>query len=146
MMKKWTVLLLALALCGSLAACGGNTQPAEDAAEDDKETVETVKPEDETDKQDDAQKDDGDTPTSDQSTSAETDKGSTSSAGSSGTGGGTSGSTGSASSGNTLSNAGSGTTAPSTGGGFRLYRRLCFRAGERARLSEFQKLFAQLHG
>ena len=48
MMKKWTALLLALALCGSLAACVGGTQPAEDAAED-KETVETVKPEEETD-------------------------------------------------------------------------------------------------
>ena len=119
MMKKWTALLLALALCGSLAACVGGTQPAEDAAED-KETVETVKPEEETDKQDEAQKEDGDTPTSDQTTSTETDQGSTSSnsassAGSSSTGGGTSGSTGSASSGNTASNAGSSTTAPSTG-------------------------------
>ena len=113
MMKKWTALLLALALCGSLAACGG-TQPAEDAAE-------TVKPEEETDKQDEAQTEDGDTPASDQTTSAETDQGSTSSSnsasssGSSSTGGGTSGSTGSASSGNTASNAGSSTTAPSTG-------------------------------
>ena len=55
MMKKWTALLLALALCGSLAACGGDKAAAEDTAEKD-EVVDTVKPAD-ADKKDE-QKDD----------------------------------------------------------------------------------------
>ena len=56
-MKKWTALLLALVLCGSLAACSGGNQNAEDTAKED-QAVETVKPEDEKDKQDAADKGD----------------------------------------------------------------------------------------
>ena len=45
-MKKWTAFLLALALCGSLAACGGGNNAQADSTEGKTETVETVKPED----------------------------------------------------------------------------------------------------
>ena len=113
MIKKWTALLLALVLCGSLAACSGNTEAADDTAKKD-EAVETIKLEDGEAAQPEADKD---TPDSDKAEASETGKGSTSSSGGTtgSTGGGTSGSTGSASSGNSASNTGSGTTAPSTG-------------------------------
>ena len=53
MKKKITALLLALILCGSLAACGGGQNTA---AEDkkDNETVDTVKDEENKDKTEDA--------------------------------------------------------------------------------------------
>ena len=83
-MKKWTALLLALVLCGSLAACSGGNQNAEDTAKED-QAVETVKPEDEKDKQETADKEDA---AADKTESAEADKDSTASSGSASTGSG----------------------------------------------------------
>ena len=56
-MKKWTAFLLALALCGSLAACGGGNNAQADSTEGKTETVETVKPEDTAEKDEQAEKD-----------------------------------------------------------------------------------------
>ena len=109
-MKKWTAFLLALALCGNLAACGGGNNAQADSTEGKTETVETVKPEDTAEKDEQAEKDaaDNDQADADQPTSQQTQQGAASGSGSSTTAGSTTSSGIGSTSGNTSSNKGSG--------------------------------------
>ncbi len=111
--KNLTALLLALLLCGSLAACGGQTTDTDDTKQDDA-AVDTIQPEDDKDKTEDKTEDETreqDKTEQDKDTAGQTSSGTTQSKPQS-----SSGSTSGSSSTSKPSSGSTSTSKPSSGG------------------------------